>query len=465
MNTLAVSNMLYVGIDIGKASHYAGFVSTNLLTRYRRFESCPNLSFAQSRTGFVQLVQRMQEYAPLDQCIVLLERTGHYHLLLKQYLQEQGVMLYEMHVQKRENRDKTDKRDSLSLANHLYNQLEKSVQFSESTKLARLVHPPTETAIFLRSLVKHREELIWESTQRKNKLTSICDELFPELTTIMKNPNSQTALNVREKYATAADVASATIDDLLACRVSYRLVDIHMEALRALAVSSIGTRDPGRLRSLTMQQRQMIAELRLLTTHIAEIEQEIIATLETSREGQILTSLPVIGPTQAAILLALIGNIHNFSRPAQLKSYCGWSPRHEQTGTSVNVVKLTPGGNPVLKRTMYLVAMNAVRLDTEWRDLYQRLVPVKCKFDERKGVYYGRMKVIGRVAGQIITLVYTLLKKDATLLASLAEGEQAPPPVLYDRVVHHAHRAGSYRRADTLPLGSPPPLVEKLHNE
>jgi len=38
-------------------------------------------------------------------------------------------------------------------------------------------------------MVRHRYELIAESTQRKNKLTAVCDELFPELTHIMKDPN------------------------------------------------------------------------------------------------------------------------------------------------------------------------------------------------------------------------------------------------------------------------------------
>src|SRR5258706_6616257 len=32
---------LYVGIDVGKASHVAGFVSATLLARHERFEGCP----------------------------------------------------------------------------------------------------------------------------------------------------------------------------------------------------------------------------------------------------------------------------------------------------------------------------------------------------------------------------------------------------------------------------------------
>src|SRR6266699_6846451 len=57
----------------------------------------------------------------------------------------------------------------------------------------RLV-PPTEAAASLRGLVRHHYELVAESTQRKNKLTAICDELFPEFTRLLRNPNLPTAL-------------------------------------------------------------------------------------------------------------------------------------------------------------------------------------------------------------------------------------------------------------------------------
>jgi hypothetical protein len=36
---------LYVGIDVGKQHHVAGFVSATLLERHQRFEACPALMF------------------------------------------------------------------------------------------------------------------------------------------------------------------------------------------------------------------------------------------------------------------------------------------------------------------------------------------------------------------------------------------------------------------------------------
>jgi transposase len=136
-----------------------------------------------SREGFHALVERIQTFVPLTQVQVLLEVTGHYHRALMHYLQDLGVPVYIIHVQKRpEGLLKSDKRDALNLANTLYNQLEKGIQVSEPLQAVRQLLPPTQAATQLRGMVQHHAELVQESTQRKNKLTAICDELFPELT-------------------------------------------------------------------------------------------------------------------------------------------------------------------------------------------------------------------------------------------------------------------------------------------
>ena len=70
---MLAQDLLYVGRDIGKATHLAGFISTTLLTRHQRFESCPAWSFENSREGFRSLLDRISSYVPLEQVYVLLE--------------------------------------------------------------------------------------------------------------------------------------------------------------------------------------------------------------------------------------------------------------------------------------------------------------------------------------------------------------------------------------------------------
>ncbi|HVB25117.1 MAG TPA: transposase [Ktedonobacteraceae bacterium] len=209
---LVAQEMLYVGIDIGKRTHVAGFLSTTLLARHQRFEHCPALAFENSREGFRSLIDRMQTYVPLVQVQVLLEVTGHYHRALMQYLQDLDISVYCIHVQKRrEGLLKSDKRDALGLANHLYNQLEKGIQVDDPLHAVRRLAPSTKAAAQLRGMVQHHAELVVESTQRKNKLTSICDELFPEFTRLLLNPNLPTALALRSQFPTPALLAPGPV--------------------------------------------------------------------------------------------------------------------------------------------------------------------------------------------------------------------------------------------------------------
>src|SRR5207302_3230318 len=94
---------------------------------------------------------------------------------------------------------------------------------------------------------------------------------------------------------------------------------------------SIGAKDPARVHALVFEQKQLIAELNLLGDHLQLLEAEIIQLVEHSREGKILTSIPGIGPQAAAALIATIGTIANFERPAQLKSSFGWVPKVAQS--------------------------------------------------------------------------------------------------------------------------------------
>ncbi len=439
---------LYVGVDIGKKTHVAGFISTTLLTRHQRFENCPALSFENSREGFRSLVDRISSYVPLTQVYLVMEVTGHYHRPLLQYLQELDLPVYVMHVQKRqEGLLKTDKRDALGLGNLLFNQLEKGIQMGDPMQTVRRLAPPTEAASQLRGMVQHRQELTRESTQRKNKLTSICDEVFPEFTQLLKDPNLPTALAIRKRFPTPAALATASLQDLKALRGKNRLLsDAKLLQLQQLAAQSIGTKEPARLRGLAFEQTQLIVELERIQAHLEQLEREMVQVIEHSREGKILTSIPGIGPIQAAAILASIGTSANFERASQLKSYFGWAPSVSQSGYTLDHVRLTPRGQRHMKQTMYLIVWQAIRLkESEWSQIYERLVPIKCSYNERTRQYTGRAKVMGRIAGQIISVIYALLKRDLEVLSKIPSGTKLPEPVLYDPEIHHKHRAGHYR--------------------
>jgi transposase len=461
---LLKNESLYIGIDVGKQHHVAGFVSATLLERYQRFEACPALAFNNTREGFRSLIERMRSYVQLEQAYVLLELTGHYHRVLIQYLLEFDLPVYIMPVQKRPpGMLKTDKRDALSLANHLFNQLERGIQLADKTHLVRRVLPPTETAQQLQGWMRHRYELVQECTQRKNKLTAICDELFPEMTQVLKDPNLPTALVLREHFPTPQAFATAPFSALVALRAKSRPILSQLEQLQQLASQSIGIKEISRQRGLVLEQSQLIRELHMLQEHIEQLDVEISKSIAQSREGKILTSIPGIGTIQAAAILAAMGNVLNFERACHLKAYFGWAPQEARSGTSLDRVHLTHGGSRPMKQMLFLCVASAIQLDCEWARLYERLVPKKCSYDERTQRYRGKVKVMGRVAGQMIEMISALLKQDAEVLSRLGPSEEPPDPILYDPEVHKRHRNGAYCPITNVPRqGKIIQLAERL---
>lgn len=438
---------VYVGIDIAKKSHMVGFVSPALLAKHRRFTRCPTFSLTNSRLGFESLVETLKSYASLENCVVLVEHTGHYGSALKQYLQEKRIDIYEMHASKRMSKEKTDKRDALNLANILYSQLELGLQVLDEKQRVYRSLPSDEIATALRTLMRRRYKLERDITRHKNGLISICDELFPEIVEVIKDPNNATALRIRTAFPTPTEIAEAPIKDLIASRGRGSLPsNANMAKLQALAMQTIGTKNPGRIRALTIEQQQLIDELIMLEAHLAEIDKYIEQLVATSRQGKILLSLPGIAAISAGEIIAAIGNIANFERVSRLRGYFGWAPVRTQTGETKDSTKLDKGGRKPMKKALYLIAWRAIKDDTEFRALYERLVETRCAYDANKGEYIGKNKIIGRVIGQYINVLFALLKKDYDLLASMADGEEPPEPTLYDRKLHRSHRARQSRQ-------------------
>lgn len=437
---------LYVGIDVGKFRHVAGLLSRTLLKRHEHFEGCPTFVFDQSREGFRAFVDRLRELAPLEQVSILLEHTGHYHRLLEQYLLELDITVYRIHVQRRpKGREKSDKRDALGLANRLYTQLELGAQVEEKMQLVRRAYPPTKAASQLKGLIQHRYELSHQSTQLRNKLTAICDELFPELTQIFRDPNREWALAYREKFPTPQALATASMATLQEVRSRNFPSDAQLMKLQQLARETIGTKDLDRQQGLLIEQGLLIKELRVVQEHLDILHTTISEVVANSREGQILLSIPPIGPIQAATIIATVGNIANFEKASELKSYFGWAPERSQTGVSFDKSKLSKRGVRPMKQMLFLMVGRAITLECEWARIYQRLLPRLAIYDERTKDYRGKLRVIGRIAGQVATMIFALLKTDYETLSQVPSGQEPPPPMLYDSAIHRRHQEGHYR--------------------
>src|SRR5579885_1466615 len=291
------SPLLFVGIDVGKTRHSVAFLSKSLLIQYKHFSKCPTLKVTQDRVGVNTLLTTIRSYAPLEKTAVVLEQTGHYHRALTETLLSEGLQVYviAVHAKKGNGLDKNDKIDAQRLANLLYGQVALGQQIEESSRRVERRLPPRPAAAALAPLVRLHYELTQQQTRVKNKLTAICDELFPEFVQVFQDVNGAAALGLRERFPTPASIAAASLEELQAMRRGSHPTNSQLKRLKELAPTSIGVKNKARLHGLLLEQRQLIAFFHLVHGQLASVDAEIKEIVESSREGQILLSLPAIG--------------------------------------------------------------------------------------------------------------------------------------------------------------------------
>ncbi len=149
-----------------------------------------------------------------------------------------------------------------------------------------------------------------------------------------------------------------------------------------------------------------------LEEHIAYLVAEIKQTELLIREhinnhrnlkqkSDLLHSIPGIGQTTAALLLAEIVNIKQYKSARQVAAYAGLVPRERRSGSSVRGrVQLSKIGNARLRKALYFPAMTALRCSSffqQWASGMRERG--KCK-----------MAVIGAAMRKLIHLAFGVLK-------------------------------------------------------
>jgi transposase len=108
-----------------------------------------------------------------------------------------------------------------------------------------------------------------------------------------------------------------------------------------------------------------------LFTRRAALEKEIGEAFLAHPFGEILASLPGIGPRTGARILAEIGDGTDFASGAKLAAYAGLAPVTRQSGTSLNAETRSRRGNHRLKNAMFLAAFASLR-DPASKAFYDR---------------------------------------------------------------------------------------------
>lgn len=127
--------------------------------------------------------------------------------------------------------------------------------------------------------------------------------------------------------------------------------------------------------SLPQTRRCLQAQLRSLTTQIKKIEALLAATIakqpDLAARNDLLQSHCGIGPTTAAVLLALLPELGHASR-RQISSLAGLAPFNHDSGPRQGH-RHVQAGRRRIRRALYLAALSVIRSTSPLAAFYHRL--------------------------------------------------------------------------------------------
>jgi transposase len=405
---------LIVGVDVAKSLQWARFVD------YRGVEIGKALSFKNNRQGFESIVARIQKECklkilryPVEQIIIGMEPTGHYWKPLANYLMKAGyrvVGVNPFHTKKAKELDdnsptKNDKKDALTIA-----RLVQGGRFFDP-------YLPEEEYGELRGLTNARVSVLKRSSAVKNTITAILDEYFPEIWTVFKNPlNGKASRQILRSCPLPAFVLNlgeagvlAEIKKAVKKTVGLKKVRQLMEA----AKDSIGVQYG--LDAAKMRLSWLLDELELIERQLREVEQAMETALHKTGYAAQLLGIKGIGVVTAASFLGEVGDPLRFQNARQIANYAGYNLVEDSSGKSKSGTCISKRGRKQLRSILYKMAFTMVGKNAEMKTLYQYLTT-------RKDNPLKKKQALVVVSKKIITVIYSLLKKQAAYDPALVLG-------------------------------------------
>jgi len=203
----------------------------------------------------------------------------------------------------------------------------------------------------------------------------------------------------RLKPAAALHEGIQAIKDLITLRNRHIT---QLSALRSNLKELKLTTDPAPVKELEKIHRPLITSTKNTILKIEAVLLKKIKSNElTSRQYELLLSIPCIGPVTAAYLIACTNAFTLCETGKQLACYCGVVPFEYQSGISIKgkhrVHKMS---NKNLKALLHLCAVSSLRYVKELRAYYDR------KVEEGK----HKMSVINAIRNKLVLRVFAVVK-------------------------------------------------------
>lgn len=352
--------MRYIGIDIASETHVLAIVSDEGAVLRK-----PS-SFEESAQGYARLWEWIG--SPVE-TLVAMEATGHYWQNVFAALTARGFAVTLLNpvrthhfAQESMRRAKTDALDALNIA-----------RLAQEKRLAP-TRLPDEATLELRELVRFRDRLVQEQGDKRRHLHRIVDLTFPEFTRHVQDLSTALATTLLSAYPTARLMSAATPSALAPVVYDgrHKVGAALAASLIEVAKTSVGAHHSP---AYQLQARCACEDLTLLRARIKTLETDIANTLDRHDVGKLLTTIPGIGGTTAARLIAELGELDRFDSGDAVAAFVGVAPSVNHSG------KRTPGrgaiapmGHASLRAKLWMPVLSAVRRNPWLKAFYGRLI-------------------------------------------------------------------------------------------
>ena len=382
----------YIGIDISKYKHDFCIISNTGLIIIE------NSSFENNKKGFQELLEKLKPYNKSDIRIAF-EATGNYSLNLELFLIDHGysfmkmnpLVIHQFLKTRSLRRTKTDKSDSITIANYLM-----SVPYKPNSDLLYNIFT-------LKSLCRSREQLIKERSKFAVLLTNELDKTFPELKPFFENRISESLLYILNKYKNASHISLMKDYESIRKISRGKFTYAKFAKLKELAKNTVGYHDD----NSDLLISTFVSIYNNFNEKIEPIDKQISIIIKDLNPRML--SIPGVGEISAATILSEYGDISNFSSPNKMLAFARLEPSIIQSGTLEHNGKMVKHGSGHLRYTIMNIALVILRHSPTFYDYYLK------KRSEGK----CHRVALSHVCKKLIRVIYCLEKNDIDFNPSL----------------------------------------------
>ena len=317
--------MLYVGIDVSKYKHDISVIDHDGTIIIR------HLKISNNHQVFSQLQNVLAKFKVSngEDIQIGLEDTGHYSFNILHFLRKHGfqtfsynpLLIKEFAKHNSLRKTKTDKKDAMTIARKLREDIDKTIYQFDSTM--------TELKYATRNVSRIKDNC----TKLKVNFTRILDIIFPELAPSLPSNSAKHSLYIYEvlkNYPSPERIRTAHLTKLT--NIIYKTSHGHHGRNKAIELKELSKKSIGSESNILEFELIQTIESIQYFTKIRKIAEKEVEKIMFKLDSPILT-IPGIGIQLGSIILSEIRNISNFKNPGQLLAYAGAEPSISTSGT------------------------------------------------------------------------------------------------------------------------------------